>query len=106
MGENIDNQDIDIEKENKSENNIKNKKRKLEEDSENGEEKKPELTSEEDERMRYRKQLSRLSVEEILKLKETLGEKIFNSRWSGNKKSKTVSKKEEFKPEFKRENKN
>ena len=41
-----------------------------------------------------------------MKLKETLGEKIFNSRWSGNKKSKTVSKKEEFKPEFKRENKN
>merc|ERR1712168_418900 len=31
------------------------------------------------------------------KLKETLGEKIFNSRWSGNKK---------FKTEFKRENKN
>jgi len=81
-------------------------KRKLVENTENVEEKKQKLESEDDERMRYRKQLSRLSVEEILQMKETLGDKIFNSRWSGNKKSKTVSKKEEYRPEFKRENKN
>jgi len=60
--------------------------------------------NEEDERAKYRKNLSKLSVQEILKIKESLGDKLFNSKWSGNTKA-PVTKKQAL-VEFKRENKN
>jgi len=52
----------------------------------------------------YRNNLSKLSVQEILKIKEELGDKLFNSRWSGN--SKPAASKQKAIVEFKRDNKN
>jgi len=63
--------------------------------------KKPKILSEEEERVRYKNQLSKLSVEEILKIKNSLGDKDFNNKWAGGKKTK-----EKALPVFKRDNKN
>ena len=64
--------------------------------------KKPKILSEEDEREKYRSALSNLSVEKILEIKSSLGDKVFNSKWEGggNKGTKKPL------PDFKRDNKN
>jgi len=64
--------------------------------------KKPKILIEEDEREKYRSALSNLSVEKILEIKSSLGDKVFNSKWEGggNKGTKKPL------PDFKRDNKN
>merc|ERR1711872_713959 len=64
--------------------------------------KKPKILSEEEERAKYRETLSKLTVEQILAIKDSLGTKAFNDKWSGNKKNKE----KKIIPTFKRENKN
>ena len=91
-------------KDEKSAKNFQNKKSaKRKSDSyETETSKKPKILNEGDEREKYRSALSNLSVEKILEIKSSLGDKVFNSKWEGggNKGTKKPL------PDFKRDNKN
>lgn len=63
--------------------------------------KKPKIFNEEEQRDKYRGALSKLSVEKILDIKNSLGDKVFNNKWEGGNTVKTQKV-----PSFKRDNKN
>jgi hypothetical protein len=56
-------------------------------------------------RRKFRENLSKMSVEQILKMKNSLGLKLFNEKWEGVRKGGGDSKAQQRK-DFKRENKN
>ena len=91
------------ESENESRDAIKPSKRPHENNSKLGEDKKikldDQIESEETKKARFRSKLSKLSVEEIQRLKNKLGLKLFNQKMAG-----TVG--DQKKIDFKRENKN
>ncbi len=57
-------------------------------------------------RRRFRENLSKMSVEQILKMKNSLGLKLFNEKWEGVRKGGGGSKVAQQQRDFKRENKN
>lgn len=68
------------------------------------EEPESEINKEEEARRKYRDNLSKLPVQQILEIKAKLGDKIFNSNWADGKPKKLERSK--MKPEFKRADKN
>lgn len=83
------------------------KKRKIDKVEKDSDEKEAEseINTEEEARRKYREKLSGLPVEQILKIKASLGDKIFNSKWSDGK-SKKPKGDNKTEQEFKRGDKN